>query len=249
QVATASSVRDNQLHGMSMPDRRTLAADFTQYLDVFSTGGSSALNVSATYADRVLLSISSFSTPFATAACTLTLTGAGRTLFSQGFFDGETLADGVLTTPYYDVAMRQFTVNSVSAGNDAWVLKGTIKLPQAYSTTEARVLRDRKNRIPIGIASSAYTYTVDTLAFDAANDLLYVAVSRTVMIAAGYADTTEGAQQYFWDTYGGIILSQKSTASQTLPEYTLFFSEAGMVTAVTDQNCAATIQVTKKTVS
>ncbi|HGN9448618.1 TPA: hypothetical protein ACK0K2_002492, partial [Klebsiella pneumoniae] len=92
QVATASSVRDNQLHGMSMPDRRTLAADFTQYLDAFSSGGSSALNGSATYADRVLLSISSFSTPFATAACTLTLTGAGRTLFSQGFFDGETLA-------------------------------------------------------------------------------------------------------------------------------------------------------------
>lgn len=65
------------------------------------------------------------------------------------------------------------------------------------------------------------------------------------MIAAGYADTTEGAQKYFWDTYGGIILSQKSTASQTLPEYTLFFSEAGAVTAVTDQNRTATIQVTK----
>ena len=247
QVATASSVRDNQLHGMSMPDRRTLAADFTQYLDVFSSGGSSALSGSATYADRVLLSISSFSTPFATAACTLTLTGAGRTLFSQGFFDGETLTDGVLTTPYYDVAMRQFIVDSVSASTfNTWVLKGSIKLPRAFSATEARVLRDRKNRIPIGIASSAYTYTVDTLAFDAANDLLYVAVSRTVMIAAGYADTTEGAQKYFWDTYGGIILSQKSTASQTLPEYTLFFSEAGAVTVVTDQNCAATIKVTKK---
>lgn len=249
QVATASSVRDNQLHGMSMPDRRTLAADFTQYLDMFSSGGSSALSGSATYADRVLLSISSFSTSFATAACTLTLTGAGRTLFSQGFFDGETLADGVLTTPYFDVAMRQFVVDSVSASSgtvNTWVLKGKIKLPQAYSTTEGRVLRDRKNRIPIGIVSSAYTYTVDTLAFDAANALLYVAVSRSAMIAAGYADTTDGAQQYFWDTYGGIILSQKSTTSQALPEYTLFFSEAGTVTAVTDQNCTATIQVTKK---
>lgn len=247
QVATVSSVRDNQLHGMSMPDRRTLAADFTQYLDSFSAGGSSALNVSATYADRVLLSISSFSTPFATAACTLTLTGAGRTLFSQGFFDGETLTDGVLTTPYYDVAMRQFVVDSVSASTiNTWVLKGSIKLPQAFSATEERVLRDRKNRIPIGITPFVYTYTVDTLAFDAANALLYVAVSRSVMIAAGYDDTTEGAQKYFWDTYGGIILSQKSTVSQTLPEYTLFFSEAGAVTAVTDQNCTATIQVTKK---
>ncbi|HDE1743748.1 TPA: hypothetical protein PCF19_005762, partial [Klebsiella pneumoniae] len=144
-----------------MPDRRTLAADFTQYLDAFSSGGSSALNGSATYADRVLLSISSFSTSFATAACTLTLTGAGRTLFSQGFFDGETLTDGVLTTPYYDVAMRQFIVDSVSASTfNTWVLKGSIKLPRAFSATEARVLRDRKNRIPIGIASSAYTYTV-----------------------------------------------------------------------------------------
>ena len=247
QVATAASVRDNQLHGMSMPDRRTLAADFTQYLDVFSTGGSSALNASATYADRVLLSISSFSTPFATAACTLTITGAGRTLFKRGFFSGESLSDGVLTTPYFDVSLRQFTVESVSASEvNTWVLKGSIKLPKPYSSSEGRVLRDRKNRIPIGITSSVYTYTVDTLAFDAANALLYVAVSRSAMIAAGYDDTTEGAQNYFWDTYGGLILSQQSTESQTLPEYTLFFSEAGEVSVITDQNCTATIQVTKK---
>ncbi|AYW18608.1 hypothetical protein DTA24_08080 [Klebsiella sp. P1CD1] len=247
QVATASAVRDNQLHGMSMPDRRTLAADFTQYLDAFSSGGSSALNGSATYAERVLLSISSLSTSFATAACTLTLTGAGRVLFSQGFFDGETLTDGVLTTPYYDVAMRQFIVDSISASEvNTWVLRGSIKLPKPYSSTEARVLRDRKNRIAIGIISSVYTYTADTIAFDAANAFLYVSLSRSAITAAGYADTTDGAQAYFWDTYGGIILSQKSTTSQTLPEYTMFFSEAGAVTAVTDQNCTATIQVTKK---
>ncbi|MGS3249570.1 hypothetical protein ACB381_34140, partial [Klebsiella michiganensis] len=169
---------------------------------------------------RTLLRLTSFSTAFSTAACILTITGAGRTLFSQGFFNGETLSDGVLTTPYFDVAMRQFIVDSVSAGTNTWVLKGTIKLPQAFSATEARVLRDRQNRITIGLASSSYTYTTDTLAFDAANEILYVAVSRPAMIAAGYADTTDGAQQYFWDTYGGIILSQKSTASQTLPEYT-----------------------------
>lgn len=246
QVGTAASVRESALRGMSMQDRRTLAADFTQYLAVFSAGGSSVLNGSATYTERTLLSISSFSTSIATAACTLTITGAGRTLFKRGFFSGESLSDGVLTTPYYDVAMRQFTVNSVSAGNNAWVLKGSIKLPKPYSSSEGRVLRDRENRIPIGITSSVYTYTVDTLAFDAANALLYVAVSRSAMIAAGYDDTTEGAQKYFWDTYGGLILSQQSTESQRLPEYTLFFSEAGAVTVVTDQNCTATIQVTKK---
>lgn len=247
QVATASSVRDNQLHGMSMPDRRTLAADFTQQLSAWSVGGSVPLNNSGSFSERTLLRLTSFSTAFSTAACILTITGAGRTLFSQGFFNGETLADGVLTTPYFDVSMRQFVVDSVSASTvNTWVLKGKIKLPQAYSTTEGRVLRDRQNRITIGLASSSYTYTVDTLAFDAANALLYVAVSRSAMIAAGYSDTTDGAQQYFWDVYGGIILSQKSTTSQTLPEYTLFFSEAGAVTAVTDQNCTATIQVTKK---
>ena len=247
QVATASSVRDNQLHGMSMQDRRTLAADFTQYLAVFSAGGSSVLNGSATYTERTLLSISSFSTSIATAACTLTITGAGRTLFKRGFFSGESLSDGVLTTPYFDVSLRQFTVESVSASEvNTWVLKGSIKLPKPYSSSEGRVLRDRKNRIPIGITPFAYTYTVDTLAFDATNDLLYVAVSRSEMTAAGYADTTDGAQNYFWDTYGGLILSQQSTESQTLPEYTLFFSEAGTVTVTTDQNCAAAIQVTKK---
>ncbi|EPX2837926.1 hypothetical protein ACWYEE_005247, partial [Klebsiella variicola] len=154
QVATASSVRDNQLHGMSMPDRRTLAADFTQQLSAWSVGGSVPLNNSGSFSERTLLRLTSFSTAFSTAACILTITGAGRTLFSQGFFNGETLTDGVLTTPYYDVAMQQFTVNSVSASTvNTWVLKGTIKLPQAFSATEARVLRDRQNRITIGLAS------------------------------------------------------------------------------------------------
>lgn len=247
QVETASVVRESALHGMSMQDRRTLAADFTQYLAVFSAGGSSVLNGSATYADRVLLTIASFSTSFATAACTLTITGAGRTLFKRGFFSGESLSDGVLTTPYFDVSLRQFTVESVSASEvNTWVLKGTIALPKAHSTTEGRVLRDRENRIAIGVAASAYTYTSDTLAFDAANALMYVSVSRTAMTAAGYADTTTGAQAYFWDTYGGLILSQQSTETQTLPEYTLFFSEAGEVSVTTDQNCTATVQITKK---
>ncbi|AEW59991.1 hypothetical protein KPHS_12930 [Klebsiella pneumoniae subsp. pneumoniae HS11286] len=247
QVATASSVRDNQLHGMSMQDRRTLAADFTQYLAVFSAGGSSALSGSGTYAERTLISIASFSTSFATAPCIMTITGAGRTLFKRGFFSGESLSDGVLTTPYFDVSMRQFTVDSVSASEvNTWVLKGSIKLPKSYSSSEGRVLRDRENSIAIGVSSSVYTYTGDTLAFDAANALLYVAVSRSAMTSAGYDDTTDGAQNYFWDTYGGLILSQQSTESQTLPEYTLFFSEAGEVSVITDQNCTATIQVTKK---
>ncbi|WP_224373727.1 hypothetical protein, partial [Klebsiella michiganensis] len=223
-----------------------LAADFTQQLSAWSVGGSVPLNNSGSFSERTLLRLTSFSTAFSTAACILTITGAGRTLFSQGFFNGETLSDGVLTTPYFDVAMRQFIVDSVSAGTNTWVLKGTIKLPQAFSATEARVLRDRQNRITIGLASSSYTYTTDTLAFDAANEILYVAVSRPAMIAAGYADTTDGAQQYFWDTYGGIILSQKSTASQTLPEYTLFFSEAGTVTVATDQVCSCVLTVSGK---
>ncbi|WP_319159099.1 hypothetical protein [Klebsiella pneumoniae] len=247
QVGTAASVRESALRGMSMQDRRTLAADFTQYLAVFSAGGSSVLNGSATYTERTLLSISSFSTSIATAACTLTITGAGRTLFKRGFFSGESLSDGVLTTPYFDVSLRQFTVESVSASEvNTWVLKGSIKLPKSYSSSEGRVLRDRENSIAIGVSSSVYTYTGDTLAFDAANALLYVAVSRSAMASAGYDDTTDGAQNYFWDTYGGLILSQQSTESQTLPEYTLFFSEAGEVSVITDQNCTATIQVTKK---
>ncbi|MGS3249571.1 hypothetical protein ACB381_34155, partial [Klebsiella michiganensis] len=161
-----------------------LAADFTQQLSAWSVGGSVPLNNSGSFSERTLLRLTSFSTAFSTAACILTITGAGRTLFSQGFFNGETLADGVLTTPYFDVSMRQFVVDSVSASTvNTWVLKGKIKLPQAYSTTEGRVLRDRQNRITIGLASSSYTYTVDTLAFDAANALLYVAVSRSAMIA------------------------------------------------------------------
>ncbi|HBR0342585.1 TPA: hypothetical protein L9G56_005507, partial [Klebsiella quasipneumoniae] len=139
---------------MSMPERRALAADFSQYLGQFAAGGSSVLNGSATCADMTLLNIQSFSTSFATAACILTITGAGRTLFRRGFFNGESLADGVLSTPFFDVSVRSALINSVTGNNSAatWVLEGTMRLPRAYSTSESRVLRDRENRIAVGIA-------------------------------------------------------------------------------------------------
>ncbi|MEH8828112.1 hypothetical protein RAG21_26330, partial [Klebsiella quasipneumoniae subsp. similipneumoniae] len=97
RLASDSAARQALLHGMSMPERRALAADFSQYLGQFAAGGSSVLNGSATCADMTLLNIHSFSTSFATAACILTITGAGRTLFRRGFFNGESLADGVLS--------------------------------------------------------------------------------------------------------------------------------------------------------
>ncbi|HDH1787650.1 TPA: hypothetical protein PIV34_005492, partial [Klebsiella quasipneumoniae subsp. similipneumoniae] len=136
QVARESVIRDNNLNGISMQERRALAADFTQFQASWSAGGSIALNGSGTFAERVLLTLSSISTTFGTAACRLLITGAGRTLFDKGIFGGETLADGVLTTKFFDVSMRAFSVDSVSAGTNTWVLKGSIKLPKPFSSTE-----------------------------------------------------------------------------------------------------------------
>jgi hypothetical protein len=48
-----------------------------------------------------------------------------------------------------------------------------------------------------------YTYTDDTLAFDAANEILYIAVAKSRITAAGYEDSISGATAYFWYTYGG----------------------------------------------
>jgi hypothetical protein len=63
----------------------------------------------------------------------LLITGAGRTLFDKGIFGGETLSDGVLTTKFFDVSMRAFTVGSVSASAvNTWVLKGTVALPKPF---------------------------------------------------------------------------------------------------------------------
>ncbi|HBW5194140.1 TPA: hypothetical protein ME673_005556, partial [Klebsiella pneumoniae] len=169
-------------------------------------------------------------------------------LFDKGFLSGESLRDGLLTTPYFDVSMRAATMTKVTGNNTkkTWVLEGAIKLPKPFSPAEGRVLYDREGRIPVGIASAAYTYTDDTLTFDAAAGLLRVAVAQDKMTAAGFENTESGAQAYFWKTYGDLILSQKSTETQILPEYTLFFSEAGEVSVITDQNCTATVQVTKK---
>lgn len=244
----AVTSRQGMSRATDMPARRTIAADFTQYLDTWSAGGLSRLNSSATFASRVLLSLTTFSTNFATGPCRLRITGAGRVLFDKGFLSGESLRDGLLTTPYFDVSMRAATLTKVTGNNTkkTWVLEGAIKLPKPFSPAEGRVLYDREGRIPVGIASAAYTYTDDTLTFDAAAGLLRVAVAQDKMTAAGFENTESGAQAYFWKTYGDLILSQKSTETQILPEYTLFFSEAGEVSVITDQNCTATVQVTKK---
>ena len=237
-----------QKNAQDMPARRTIAADFTHYLDIWSVGGASLLNISATFASRVLLTLSAFSTNFSTGPCRLLITGAGRVLFDKGFLGGESLVDGVLTTPFWDVPIRAATLTKATGNNEkgTWILEGPMTLPKPFSATEGRVLLDRAGRIAVGIASAAYTYTGDTLAFDAAAGLLRVAVTQSKITAAGFDNTAAGARAYFWKTYGDLILSQRSTVSQTLPEYGLFFSEAGTVTAVTDQNCTATIRVTKK---
>lgn len=249
QVAAASASRDDQLRGMSMPERRAMFADFTQLLATYSAGGSSLLNGSGTFTDRVMMSLSALSTTYSTGACRVVITGAGRTLFDKGIFGGETLNDGTLTTPFFDVSMRSAKISSASGnlGVGTWVLTGTIKLPKAFETGEGRVLRDRKNRINIAITSTIYTQTDDSLAFDAPTSTLRVAVSVSKMTAAGYANTADGAEAYFWDTYGGITLSQKSTTTQSLPEFTLFISEAGAVSVTSDQVCSATVNVYKNT--
>lgn len=249
QISTAASVRESALNGVSMPERRAMLADYTQLLATYSAGGSAALNGSGTFSDRVMMAISSLSTPFSTGACRVVITGAGKTLFDKGILGGETLTDGALTTPYFDVSMRSANITSVAGnlGVGTWVLTGTIKLPKAFDASEGRVLRDRKNRINIAITSTIYAQTTDSLAFDAATGTLRLAVSVNKMTAAGYENSESGAQAYFWDTYGGIILSQKSTTTQTLPEFTLFVSEPGAISVTTDQACTATVNVYKAT--
>lgn len=249
QMAVSSSSRDDLLKGISMPERRALFADFTQPLAVYSAGGSSVLNGSGTFNDRVMMSLNSLSTTYSTGACRVVITGAGRTLFDKGIFGGETLNDGVLTTPFFDVSMRSAKITDVSGnlGVGTWVLSGTIKLPKPFETGEGRVIRDRRNRINIAITSTIYTQTDDSLAFDASTSTLRIAVSVSKMTSAGYSNTADGAQAYFWDTYGGVILSQKSTITQTLPEYTLFISEPGVVSVISDQVCTASVNVYKST--
>ncbi|HEI9837873.1 TPA: hypothetical protein SLN53_000001, partial [Klebsiella pneumoniae] len=171
-------------------------------------------------------------------------------LFDKGFLGGESLADGILTTPFWDVSIRAATLTKATGNNtkNTWVLEGPMTLPKPFLPTEGRVLLDRAGRIAVGISSAAYTYTDDTLTFDAAAGLLRVAVAQAKITAAGFENTAAGARAYFWKTYGDLILSQRATVSQTLPEYGLFFSEAGTVTAVTDQVCTISMTVTKKLV-
>ena len=232
-----------------MQSRLRTAEQFSQRLAGQAFNGSVNVAFSATYADPVMLQLNHAIWSSTFNNCTLTVTGNGRKLWERVFFGGESLENGVLTTPYQEFALSAFTVDSATKQANGWTLYLTGTLPGALPADTARMIRDRSLTVASLLPGGGNTATTDGVSYNATTSRLEFTVMSARVTAAGFDDTAAGAQAYMWSLYAGLILSQQTSVTQTRPEYFVFFSDAGTVTVTATDKISTSFTVWKKPVT
>ncbi|EPX9548687.1 hypothetical protein ACW6GR_000001, partial [Klebsiella michiganensis] len=232
-----------------MQTRLRVSSDFTQILGTKNFDGTVDVAFSADYSDPVMLKLEHAAWPSTFSNCTLTVTGNGRKLFERVFFGGESLENGVLTTPYREFALSAFTVASSAKQTNGWTLYMTGTLPGALPADTSRIIRDRSLTVASLLPGGGNTATTDGVSYNATTSQLEFTVMSSGITAAGFDDTAAGAEAYMWSLYAGMILSQQTSATQTRPEYFVFFSDAGTVTVSATDKISTSFTVWKKPVT
>lgn len=232
-----------------MQTRLRVSSDFTQILGTKNFDGTVDVAFSADYSDPVMLKLGHAAWSSTFSNCTLTVTGNGRKLFERVFFGGESMENGVLTTPYREFALSAFTVASSAKQTNGWTLYLTGTLPGSLPADTNRIIRDRSLTVASLLPGGGNTATTDGVSYNATTSRLEFTVMSASITAAGFDDTAAGAEAYMWSLYAGLILSQQTSATQTRPEYFVFFSDAGTVTVTATDKISTSFTVWKKPVT
>lgn len=232
-----------------MQTRLRVSSDFTQILGTKNFDGTVDVAFSADYADPVMLKLGHAAWSSTFSNCTLTVTGNGRKLFERVFFGGESLENGVLTTPYREFALPAFTVASSAKQTNGWTLYLTGTLPGSLPADKNRIIRDRSLTVASLLPGGGNTATTDGVSYNATTSRLEFTVMSAGITAAGFDDTAAGAEAYMWSLYAGLILSQQTSVTQTRPEYFVFFSDAGTVTVTATDKMSTAFTVWKRPVT
>ena len=232
-----------------MQTRLRVSSDFTQILGTQNFDGTVDVAFSADYADPVMLKLGHAAWSSTFSNCTITVTGNGRKLFERVFFGGESLENGVLTTPYQEFALSAFTVSSSAKQPNGWTLYMTGTLPGPLPSDTSRMIRDRSLSVASLLPGGGGTATTDGVSYNATTSRLEFTVMSAGITAAGFEDTAAGAESYMWSLYAGMLLSQQTSATQDRPEYFVFFSDAGAVTVTATDKISTSFTVWKKPVT
>ena len=232
-----------------MQTRLRVSSDFTQILATKNFDGTVDVAFSADYADPVMLKLGHAAWSSVYNNCTLTVTGNGRKLWERVFFGGESLENGVLTTPYQEFSLSAFTVASSAKQTNGWTLYLTGTLPGSLPVDTNRIIRDRSLTVASLLPGGGNTATTDGVSYNATTSRLEFTVMSSGINAAGFDDTAAGAEAYMWSLYAGLILSQQTAVTQTRPEYFVFFSDAGTVTVTATDKISTSFTVWKKPVT
>ncbi|MEQ5055332.1 hypothetical protein ABN154_26580, partial [Klebsiella michiganensis] len=232
-----------------MQTRLRVSSDFTQILATKNFDGTVDVAFSADYADPVMLKLGHAAWSSTFSNCTITVMGNGRKLFERTFFGGESMENGVLTTPYQEFALSAFTVASSAKQTNGWTLYLTGTLPGSLPADTTRIIRDRSLTVASLLPGGGNTATTDGVSYNATTSRLEFTVMSARVTAAGFDDTAAGAEAYMWSLYSGLILSQQTSATQTRPEYFVFFSDAGTVTVTATDKISTSFTVWKKPVT
>ncbi|MEQ5055456.1 hypothetical protein ABN154_27215, partial [Klebsiella michiganensis] len=232
-----------------MQTRLHVASDFTQILGTKNFDGTVDVAFSADYADPVMLKLGHAAWSSTFSNCTITVMGNGRKLFERTFFGGESMENGVLTTPYQEFALSAFTVASSAKQTNGWTLYLTGTLPGSLPADTNRIIRDRSLTVASLLPGGGNTATTDGVSYNATTSRLEFTVMSAGINAAGFDDTAAGAEAYMWSLYSGLILSQQTSVTQTRPEYFVFFSDAGTVTVTATDKISTAFTVWKRPVT
>lgn len=232
-----------------MQTRLRVSSDFTQILGTQNFDGTVDVAFSADYADPVMLKLGHAAWSSVYNNCTLTVTGNGRKLWERVFFGGESLENGVLTSPYQEFSLSAFTVASSAKQTNGWTLYLTGTLPGSLPADTTRIIRDRSLTVASLLPGGGNTATTDGVSYNATTSRLEFTVMSAGITEAGFDDTAAGAEAYMWSMYSGLILSQQSSVIQTRPEHYVFFSNAGTVTVTATDKMSTAFTVWKRPVT
>ncbi|HHL1954440.1 TPA: hypothetical protein ACQ2HS_001929, partial [Klebsiella pneumoniae] len=249
QTALRASIATLKNPAPEMQTRLPVSSDFTQILAKKTFNGTVDVAFSADYTDPVMIKLGHAAWSSLYNSCTLTVTGNGRKLFERVFFGGESLENGVLTTPYQEFPLSAFTVASSAKQPNGWTLYMTGTLPGALPTDTSRIIYDRSLSVAPLLPGGGNTATTDGVSYNATTSRLEFTVMSARVTAAGFDDTAAGAEAYMWSLYAGLILSQQTSTTQDRPEYFVFFSDAGTVTVTATGKISTSFTVWKKPVT
>lgn len=185
-------------------------------------------------ADTIGVLRSAFLPPGGNTSAKLTLKLGSIVFFERDFFPGETLANGVLVTPFRAISLDALTVPSVTVETSVVRAALSPNVLNGVPSTTAYSAFDPNHDFTSIQAAQGSTTTLRGVSLHTSGAYLQVTIPKTELTAAGKGFTAADVQAYLRATFPGKIFYYQSSVNQTLYPESVFPIAAGTLTATAE---------------